>query len=79
MIRVRVRDKHAIEARVMLGQPAFDLGEVKRIADAGVDEHGAAARQEIGVVAPARHRARIVRLDQDRVEHDSRNYSSATP
>ena len=71
---MRMRDQHLVKRGLALTKMPGDIGEVIRPAHAGIDERGTlvASDNQICVVAAARHRARVVRVDQNRVEHRCR-------
>ena len=62
-----VRDEHATERRAALGERPIEGRQVPRVADAGVDERSVAglSAHEVRIVAPTRHRAWVVRFEQD--------------
>ena len=70
MIDVAVRHEHARQVRLPDLQFTIDLFQMPRLADTSIDQRGTArpAVQEVGVVAPTRHRARVVSVEENRGE-----------
>src|SRR5213592_648691 len=70
VIAMAVRDEHTIEPRARLRQRGIEIGQVSRFTRPGVDQcrRSIPAGQQIGVVAGAGHRSRIVGADQKRRE-----------
>ena len=70
VIAMAVRDEDTIEPRARLRQRGIEIGQVSRFTRPGVDQcrRSIPAGQQIGVVAGAGHRSRIVGADQKRRE-----------
>src|SRR6266487_1676354 len=70
VIAMAVRDEHTIEPRARLRQRGIEIGQVSRFTRPGVDQcrRSITAGQQVGVLAGAGHRSRIVGADQKRRE-----------
>ena len=71
VVVMAMRHEDAVEAGAACLQFGVELGEVARLACAGVDQRrgSAVAGDQIGVVARTGHRSRIVRPEENRRKH----------
>src|SRR5262249_38698694 len=75
VVRVAVRHQHLAKLCAMLIQRACEFLEMLCLSDASIDQHsGVVADEEIGVIPRPSHRAWIVRLEPDWIEHRGRNF-----
>jgi hypothetical protein len=72
MVGMSMRDQHIAKPGVMCVERASKFLEVARLTDTRIDQNGGRVLldQEIGVIAVTGHRARVVRIKSDWIEHE---------
>ena len=71
VIAMAMRDQHVRQLRVSGAESAIELGQMLRLTRACIDERrrSVLGGEQVGVVAAAGHRSRIVSAEKDRREH----------
>ena len=72
MVGMPVCDENSIESRLPIGKRVVERSQMPRFAHARVNQRGVPVGRDekVGIVAGARHRAGVVRFEQDRLEHE---------